>query len=625
MHIGPRRIHADRYRFTLWAPLAKSPALELLQPDDTQNGFQVRQSLPMSTVGRGYFSVEADALQEGQLYRFNLDNKCTRPDPASHHQPFDVHGPSALVDHQAFAWKDGGFRPPALEDMVIYELHIGTFSPQGDFHGAVAKLDHLADLGVNAVEVMPLAQFPGGRNWGYDGVHPFAVQHSYGGPAGFKRFVDACHGLGLAVILDVVYNHLGPEGNYLRDFAPYFTNAYKTPWGEALNFDGPLSDGARNHFIQNALHWYEHYRVDGLRLDATHAIYDERPVHVLAELAAATRDFEREHGRKLVLIAESDRNDPRLALPPCLGGHGLDAIWSDDFHHAMHVLLTGEDKGYYQDYTGLEHVARALRHGFAYQGEYSPFRQRGHGADATLLPRQAHVFCIQNHDQVGNRMLGERLTTLAPFEALKLAAGLLLFAPATPMLFMGEEYGETNPFLYFISHLDENLVQAVRKGRKREFKSFKWRGEPPDPQAEETFARSRLDWDKLEQSGHKQLLAFYKECLRLRRELGPLARAGKAQTLVWANADAGTLVLQRSHGEEQILCLCNLHPEEERHVDMDLFGGVQAPWEKMLESSDTLWNGPGPSLPARADGGVVTLHPHSLGLYHASSSQRIES
>jgi len=613
MHVGPLQTDKNTYSFSVWAPLRKQVTLELMRRQGKD--LDIEKSVPMTPGEHGRFEVELPGLEEGQLYRFTLDGDTSRPDPASHHQPLDVHGPSALVDHAGFVWQHQDFHPAPLAESVIYELHIGAFTSEGTFDAAIERLDHLADLGVTAVEVMPVAQFPGSRNWGYDGVHPFAVQHSYGGPAGFKRFVDACHGRGLAVILDVVYNHLGPEGNYLRDFAPYFTNRYKTPWGEALNFDGPHSDGVRNHFVQNALHWFRNYRVDGLRLDATQAIFDERPVHVLAELACATRAFERQEGRTLHLIAESDRNAPRLALPRSLGGHGLDAIWSDDFHHAVHSLLTGEIQGYYMDYDNLEWLARALRHGFAYQGEFSPFRQHSHGADASMLPRQAHVFCIQNHDQVGNRMLGERLATLTDFEAQKLAAALLLLGPGTPMLFMGEEYGETAPFLYFISHLDEGLVEAVRKGRKREFKSFKWRGEPPDPQAEDTFLRSKLDWDKTRHQGHRQLLAFYKECLRLRRDIAPLCCAPKSKTLVWANRKANTLVMRRSHEGEHALLLCNLDPATSRDVDMSLFNGVGS-WQKRLESSDASWNGPGENLPQQAHG-MLRLMPHAAGLYHA--------
>ena len=438
-------------------------------------------------------------------------------------------------------------------------------------------------------------------------------------PEGLKRLVDACHGRGLAVILDVVYNHLGPEGNYLRDFAPYFTNKYQTPWGEAVNFDGPHSDHVREFLIQNALHWLDNYRMDGLRLDATHAMFDSRPTHFLAELAQRCREFEREKGRRVLLIAESDRNAPRLVQPSALGGMGMDAVWSDDFHHSAHTLFTGEGDGYYMDYGGMEHLARSLRHGFAYQGEYSAFRQRGHGADASLVPAEAHVLCLQNHDQVGNRMLGERLASLVSPEARKVAAALLLFAPGTPMLFMGEEYGEDAPFLYFISHHDAGLVKAVRRGRRQEFKSFAWKGSPPDPQAVETFERSILGWGKREHSGHKELLEFHTECLRLRRENPPLRRSGKQGTLVWSGERF--LAIRRTHGSEHTLFLCNLHPDTPLELDLSQYM-VPGDWRMALDSNDRKWLGPGATMPERPFG-KAALPPMSVALYQGSTTTRI--
>jgi maltooligosyltrehalose trehalohydrolase len=616
MHIGPRTLETGGFGFTVWAPRCETVQLQLLEPEP--------RLLPMQRLAHGYFHLRVEDARDGQRYRFLLNGETARPDPASHHQPGptenqgednlpDVHGPSALVDHRAHVWQAPLFIPPPLEELVIYELHVGAFTPQGTFDAARERLDYLVALGVNAVELMPVAQFPGTRNWGYDGVQPFAVQHSHGGPAGLKRFVDACHSRGLAVLLDVVYNHLGPEGNYLRDFAPYFTDSYRTPWGEAVNFDGPHSDHVREYFIQNALHWLEHYRMDGLRLDATHAMFDERPVHFLEELAQRCRRFERASGRRVLLIAESDRNDPRLALPRGNGGMGLDAIWSDDFHHGVHALLTGERDGYYMDYGAMEHVARSLRHGFAYQGEYSAFRQRGHGARAAQVPAKAHVFCIQNHDQVGNRMHGERLAALLPFEALKAAAALLLFAPGTPLLFMGEEYGENAPFLYFISHHDQKLVRAVRKGRRQEFKSFAWQGTPPDPQDARTFQRSLLDWGKTDQQGHRELLAFYTRCIQLRRGFPPLRLGGKAQTLVWTWEHERLLVMRRGFEGRHALCLFNLHAEAVGACDVSPFL-LPGNWEKELESSDTAWSGPGASLPQHP-AGVLSLPPLSAALY----------
>ncbi len=630
MHIGPRPLETNGFAFTVWAPRCETIQLQLLDPKP--------RLLPMQRHAHGYFHLRVDAARAGQRYWFLLNGETARPDPASHHQPGptangevgvlpdilpDVHGPSALVDHRAHVWQAPLFIPPPLEELVLYELHVGAFTPEGTFDAASGRLDHLTALGVNAVELMPVAQFPGTRNWGYDGVQPFAVQHSYGGPTGLKRFVDACHLHGLAVLLDVVYNHLGPEGNYLRDFAPYFTDAYRTPWGQAVNFDGPQSDQVREYFIQNALHWLENYRLDGLRLDATHAIFDQRPVHFLEELAQRCRSFERSSSRRVLLMAENERNDPRLVLPRCSGGMGLDAVWSDDFHHSVHALLTGERNGYYMDYGTMEHLARGLRHGFAYQGEYSAFRQRGHGARAALVPAQAHVFCLQNHDQVGNRMHGERLAALLPLEALKTAAALLLFAPGTPLLFMGEEYGENAPFLYFISHHDQRLAKAVRKGRRQEFKSFAWQGAPPDPGDVRTFQRSLLNWGKTAKPGHKELLTFHARCIQLRRRFPPLRLGDKARTLVWAWEHERVLVMRRSHAEQHALCLFNLHPKSACSCDVSPFL-LPGDWNKALESTDTAWNGPGASLPQCPEG-VLSLPPYAAALYLHSGAENGEN
>ncbi len=613
MRIGALQLAPNQYRFSVWAPRRRAVRLEFLRTTAEAAPLEVVRSLSMRKETRGLFTMDMDDVPAGQLYRYVLDNKLPRADPASHHQPLGVHGPSAVVDHQAHVWERIRFSPPPLNELVIYELHVGAFTPQGTFAAAITRLPHLVRLGVNAVEIMPVAQFPGGRNWGYDGVFPFAVQHSYGGPRGFKNFVDACHAHGLAVILDVVYNHLGPEGNYLRDFAPYFTKACKTPWGEALNFDGPHSDGVRAFFVQNALHWYRNYQVDGLRLDATQSIHDTRPVHLLTELAAATRDFEACSGRRILLIAESDRNDPKLALPQTHGGHGLDALWSDDFHHALHALLTGEKHGYYQDYGKLELLTRAMSHGFAYQGEYSRYRRRGHGAPPASLPPSAHVICTQNHDQVGNRMDGARLTQLVPFEVCKLAAALLLFSPGTPMLFMGEEYGETAPFLYFISHDNPALATAVREGRLRECKKFGWMNAPPDPQDPETFRQSLLDWSKLKKQRHQQLLAFYTRCIALRRRYPALHHGGGDMLTVRSDSGMQTLMLRRSFRGLHALCLYNLHPEESRLFSIDNIPSTCS-WRKVLDSSEHMWGGPGGSLPEIATG-TLLLPPHCAALY----------
>jgi maltooligosyltrehalose trehalohydrolase len=616
--VGPRKTGPDRFEFTVWAPLARTVELVLGESDRT---------LPMEPgSGRmaGYHRIEADNVRPGDRYAFRIDKRETRPDPASGYQPDGVHAASAVVDHEAFAWSDEGFRAPLLDTALIYELHVGTFTPEGTFQAAAGKLDHLADLGVNVVEVMPVAAFPGSRNWGYDGVYPYAVQHSYGGPDGFKGFVDDCHSRGMAVVLDVVYNHLGPEGNYTREFGPYFTDRYHTPWGEAVNFDGPHSDGVRNYVVGNALHWFANYHVDGLRLDAIHAIFDQRPTHILAELAQAAREFGRIHGKRPGrtpwLISESHLNDPRLTAPLSDHGLGSDSVWNDDFHHSVHTLLTGESDGYYVDYGRLEQLGESLRSGFCYQGGYSRFRDRSHGAPVDpRTPGKAYCNWLQTHDQVGNRMNGDRLASLTDFESLKLGAGLLILPPFLPMLFMGEEYGEDTPFLYFVDHGDPQLVEAVRQGRKEEFSRFEWTGQPPDPAAVETFEASRLDWSKPPSGRHKMLLAWHKTLVSLRRSLSCLANTDLSLTRVWEDHGAGLLFMQRSRGAERALAVFNLDARQ-REVGLDSLL-PDGDYRLVLDSADPAWGGTGSSMPRRL-AGTAAMPGRSLTLYHGKETVR---
>ncbi|MFW6235924.1 MAG: malto-oligosyltrehalose trehalohydrolase, partial [Desulfovibrionales bacterium] len=547
-----------------------------------------------------------DSLPSGSRYLLRINGETSRPDPASHFQPEGVHQASAVVDHDLFEWTDQSYLPVSYPELVMYELHMGTFTPEGTFAAAVSRLDDLVLLGVNCIEIMPVSQFPGERNWGYDGVHPFAVQNTYGGPEGLKRFVDACHGRGLAVVLDVVYNHLGPEGNYLRDFGPYFTDHYKTPWGEAVNFDGSSSDEVRNFFIRNALHWFDHYHIDGLRLDATHAIYDHTPVTFLQQLAQKTWWFGEQSGRRRFLVAESNMNDPGLVSPLQCGGTGMHGVWSDDFHHVVHTLLTRENRGYYEDYGDTQQLGEVMEHGFVFRGQYSPFRKRSHGGDPAGLPGHAFVVSIQNHDQVGNRMEGERLSQLVGLEGCKAAAALMLFSPFIPMLFMGAEYGETRPFLYFVSHNDPDLVQAVRKGRAAEFSDFKWEGEPPDPQAEATFARSVLDWDGRNRGDKGRMLAFYRECLRLRQSSRALRIPDRKSAHVFSFPGRGGIAMIRSRGKKRFLLIAHLS-EKEWSLDTSLIV-PHGSWEKILDSRDASWGGPGSGLP-----GVLPATLHMTG------------
>jgi maltooligosyltrehalose trehalohydrolase len=494
-------------RFSVWAPEAKS--VELIVAD---------RRVALEERG-GHWLGEA-SLSADQGYRFSVDGGPPIPDPRSRWQPEGVHGASFAVDSNALRQvasvaPAAGFKARPLREAIVYELHVGTFTNEGTYRAAQGKLAHLKSLGVTHVELLPLATFPGSRGWGYDGVNLYAPLPAYGTPKDLAEFVQACHRIGLAVLLDVVYNHLGPDGNYLGQFAPYFTDRYKTGWGDAVNYDGPHSDEVRRFVIDNALMWLRDYQFDGLRLDAVHAIFSFEAIHVLEELAAAVKELAAESHRTLVVIAESDLNDPRLVRAVSKGGLGLDAHWCDDFHHALHRFFTGETAGYYADFNGLEDVATALSDGYVYQGEYSVHRQRHHGRAPRGVAADQLVVCAQNHDQIGNRAQGERLSMLLQPAQLKAVAALVLLSPFVPMLFQGEEWGARTPFLYFTDH-NEELGRLVAAGRAREFSSFKWQGEVPNPQDPDTFQRSKLDWRELAEPQHAELLEWHRQLIRLR-------------------------------------------------------------------------------------------------------------
>jgi len=512
--------------FSLWAPVPSRVTLHVA----TGAGRGEHAMSPVPGVP-GAFVASVEGVRAGDRYGYRLDDSEPLPDPVSRAQPDGVHGLSQVVDPRAFAWDDAHWPGLALADFLIYELHVGTFTPEGTFDAAAARLPDLLAMGVTAVEVMPIASFPGTRNWGYDGVHLYAPQQSYGGPDGFRRFVRAAHALGIAVVLDVVYNHVGPEGNYLDRFGPYFTDAYRTPWGRAVNYDGRGSDEVRRWARENALHWIEEYHVDALRLDAVHGIFDFGAVTFLEELSDAVHALGRRLHRKVQLLAESDLNDPRLVRAPEQGGFGLDAQWADDVHHTIHATLTGERNGYYADFQGVATIADVYREPFFYARRYSPFRGRTHGRPAGDAPRKRFVVSAQNHDQIGNRPEAERLAVLVPPDRQRLAAALVLLSPYLPMLFMGEEYGETAPFSYFTDHGDPALIEAVREGRKREFVEIEHHGEPPDAQAEETFQRSRLCWEQRTREPGASLLRLYTDLAALRRE-EPALRPGESELLV---------------------------------------------------------------------------------------------
>ncbi|HZY58701.1 MAG TPA: malto-oligosyltrehalose trehalohydrolase [Candidatus Binataceae bacterium] len=523
----------------VWAPNARTMAVQMI-------GNRRLAMQPEGADARGWWRVSDPEAVAGVDYAFIIDDEKPLPDPRSGWQPAGVHGPSRIVDHTAFAWSDQHFQAPPLSSAIIYELHTGTFSPQGTFESAIAHLDHLVELGVTHVELMPVGEFPGSCGWGYDGVDLFAPHHAYGGPQGLKRLVDACHAKGLAVLLDVVYNHFGPSGNYLPRFGPYLTDRYHTPWGSAVNFDGRGSDEVRRLVCDNALSWMRDYHIDGLRLDAIHAIVDASPLHLLEQLAAETADLARQTGRRLVLIAEDDLNDPRVVTPAERGGYGLDAQWSDDFHHALHTVLTGEKTGYYADFGTLGQLAKALRNAFVYDGQYSPYRDRRQGKSAAGLSGHSFVACLQNHDQVGNRARGERTAHLLSAGRLRIGAALLLTAPFVPLLFQGEEWGASTPFLYFTDHQEPELARAVSEGRKKEFAAFGW--DPaniPDPQDRATFERSKLDWSEPARDPHQSILQWYRALIRLRAGTPELRDGNFDRVAVHYHEEQRWLVMNR--------------------------------------------------------------------------------
>jgi maltooligosyltrehalose trehalohydrolase len=495
------------HTFRVWAPLPKKVEVQV------SGG-----NFPMSADANGWWTAEISSATAGDDYGFVLDGEGPFPDPRSPSQPNGVHKLSRMVEQNSFHWTDKNFQASPLSAAVIYELHLGTFTAQGTFLSAIEKLDHLAALGVTHVELMPVVEFSGDHGWGYDGVDLFAPHHALGTPDDLKKLVDACHARGLAVILDVVYNHLGPSGNYLAKFAPYFTKKFASPWGEGINFDGPDSDEVRRFFCDNALMWLRDYHFNGLRLDAVHGIVDTSATHFLEQLKMEVEELSAQVGRNLVLIPESDLNDPRLLWPRERGGFQLDAQWSDDFHHALHTVLTGEQTGYYSDFGKLEDLAKALQHAFVYDGNFSAHRRRKHGRSTENLSGHQFLGYLQNHDQIGNRALGERSSHLMSLGKLKIGAALVLTSPFVPMLFQGEEWGASTPFFYFTDYQELELANAVREGRCREFAAFGWKPEDTaDPQARETFEKSKLNWPEISRAPHSEILDWHKNLFQLRR------------------------------------------------------------------------------------------------------------
>ncbi len=599
VQIGSQKIKNDQYEFVVWAPFAKSISIKIVQPAES--------IIPLDKEDNGYWRGVAD-VKAGYRYYVIIDDKIQHPDPASHFQPDGVHSASEIVDQSTYKWKDSQWQGIMPEQMIMYELHVGAFTNGGGFEDIIPKLDHLLDLGINTIEIMPVAQFPGERNWGYDGVYPFAVQNSYGGPEKFKQLIDHCHRKDIAVILDVVYNHLGPEGNCLVDFGPYFTEKYKIPWGKAINFDDAWSDGVRNYFIRNAMMWFEDYHIDGLRLDAIQAIKDTGAKHFLKELAEETLTLNDITGIKHYLVAESDLNDARVISPWSMNGYGIDAQWSDDFHHALHAYLTGERQGYYEDFGRIEDLQKAMRDAFVYEWKYSSFRKKSFGNNPEDRLSKQFVVYSQNHDQVGNRMLGDRLTQLLPFNKQKLAAAAVMLSPYIPMVFMGEEYGEKQPFHYFIDHNDEKLIEAVRKGRKNDFRAFGWKNDPPDPKAMDAYKQSWLSWNTKDDESEKTFL-FYKSLIELKKEINKAPLLKVKENMV--ERSGNLFILLHRLRNKVILVLMNFGNDKVQYT----MPGTELMYKKAIDSEDPCFGGE-EGLPSNITAtDTISLKPYAIVAY----------
>lgn len=584
MKIGAIINNNEIASFRVWAPRCKSVSLKIVYPEE--------KLIPMIPDTFGYWQVENVHVKVGNQYFYRLNDEIDLPDPASHFQPLGVHGPSEVISPD-YSWHDTDWEGVPLEKLIIYELHVGTFTKEGTFDGAINKIGYLKQLGITAVEIMPVAQFPGERNWGYDGAYHFAVQNSYGGPEGLKRLVDKCHQEGISVIMDVVYNHFGPEGAYANQFGYYFTNKYQSLWGAAINFDDEWCDGVRNYFIENALYWFDGYHIDALRLDAIHGIFDFGGKHFLRELAEKTECLFLKSGWKRFLIAESDLNDVRVISPFEMNGYGLDAQWDDDFHHAIIALVTGERKSYYRDFGSIEQLAKAYSDGFVYSWDYSANRKRHHGTSSVNIPGKQLVVCIQNHDQVGNRLMGERVSHLVNFDALKILAGALLIAPYIPLIFMGEEFAADTPFMYFISHGDEALVEAVRIGRAKEFADMHNDAPAPDSQSKETFDKCKLNWDVLTKRDHQCIFNYYKKLIGLRKEKHALSSLTRNNITVKRVEGKDILVVDREIDGDRATAFMNFSTRTEKlEQGVMNYSGV-----KILDSSEELWHGSGTKMP----------------------------
>lgn len=577
--------HKNACEFTVWAPNHKKVQLTL------EGG---KRQISMKSVENGYWTTLVEQIEPGILYMYQLGSQPPKPDPASHYQPSGVFGPSMVVDHEAFNWTDMDWHGLELKELLFYELHVGTFTPEGTFNAMLERIKELEDFGVNAVELMPITQFSGLRGWGYDGVFPFGVQNSYGTPDDLKTLVNDCHRQGVAVFADFVYNHIGPEGNCLNDYAPYFVSSRMTSWGPPINLDGPLNAGVRDYFLKNTLHWFRDYHLDGIRLDSILWMQDSSPKHFLQELNQTVQVYAQEAHRQLHMIAETGFNEPKVLTPAEQGGFGFDGQWLDDFQHTLFSQLTGEKEGYYRNFTNFEDFLDVLSDAYVYVGKDQAFRRRRPEESYRWIPSWRLVVFCQNHDQVGNRLLGDRLTMLAGFEASKVAAGLVLLSPYVPLLFMGEEYGETSPFMFFSSYEGKELASAIREGRRKEFAGFHWQGEVPDPQSVESFNKSKINWQGRYQGEGQKIAAYYKALIRLRRKV-PAFQASEGRYIKsLQNQQGKVLFIEKQRGESKAAVIANLGKEKQ-----DFNFQTEESYVKVLDSADTMWGGSGVSLPEK--------------------------
>ncbi len=588
-------------RFVVWAPNRRQVTLVL--PNENQY-------FELDPVGNGYWTHTAEGLEPNTKYLYRLDGVTLKPDPASHFQPDGVFGPSAIIDHDAFKWTDNDWRGTDLADLVFYELHVGTFTPQGTLKAVTPRIAELVDFGINAIELLPLSQFSGKHNWGYDGVFPFAVQNTYGDPNDLKALVDECHSRGVSLFLDVVYNHLGPEGNCLNDYGPYFPLTNLGLWGPHVNLDGPDNEGVRNYLIENALYWFSHYHIDGIRLDSILSMPDNSPTPFLAELNQAVHRYREVTKKKLYLIAETGFNIPHVLASPAQGGFGFDGQWLDDFQHALFALITGDREGYYKDYGNLQDVAAALMDAYVYVGVGDQFRRKSpHEAYPDAVADRFVAF-VQNHDQVGNRLNGDRLTCIVGFEAAKLAGGIVLLSPYVPLLFMGEEYGETAPFMFFTDYQNQDLITNIREGRRKEFARFHWTGDAPDPQDPATFENSKLDWQQRYVGRGQQIAAYYHALLKLRTHALFHPQPNRQIAALLIEQDK-ILLMHKQNAEADAVVVANFsaHPTNYRFP-------FEGKYQKILDSADAAYAGQGTTLPsAVTKGQPTTLAGYNLAVY----------